>query len=229
MNAKAAASRGPWGLVVCLLLLVLLGLLTGLSLLISRATLLDEPVVSFVARRWLVATPLPDQTDTGAWQPGKKVDVYLTLIGADAERLACADPAALDGVHCGFRTDTERWPGAPGVTDDNQRDVLQPYRTSPDNKLVLIAGIWATPALATRLHEEPPSSRPEKQLQRFVARCEVEFLGKLPEPKLRWNPKERFAPPAQPDYAIAGGGRHEGIPAGRALSCTIVEGKTKAP
>ncbi len=114
-------------------------------------------------------------------------EVKVTLITADANRLACAHEQAFDGVHCEFKTDRDRWPKARDEPlDDNKEKVIQPYRTAPGNNLVLLSGLWAHHEVAMRLHREPPAGVPIKQLARFVATCQVKWLGKLDKVRTRW-------------------------------------------
>jgi hypothetical protein len=39
-----------------------------------------------------------------------------------------------------------------------------------------------------RLHQEPPQLSPNKKLVRFVAECQIKFLGRLDDASLRWSP-----------------------------------------
>jgi hypothetical protein len=122
------------------------------------------------------------------WQPGSVSNVRVTVITADYNLLSCAAPTAVEGTHCAFKSENEVWQrSANEPLDDNKANIIQPYRTVPDDKLVLIAGLWAEPAVAMRLHREPPGSAPNKKLVRFVVDCEVKFLGKLEGARLRWN------------------------------------------
>ena len=68
------------------------------------------------------------------------------------------------------------------------------YRTWPDNKLVLIAGLWAEPNMAMRLHREPSAGVDQKKLSRFVADCELRFVGKVDSVKVRWSPGQPWQP-----------------------------------
>ena len=131
----------------------------------------------------------PPGHDLTAWKPGAVSNVRLTLITADYNLLDCASPTAVDGAHCAFKSQTEIWPrDATAPLDDNKASIIQPYRTVPDDKLILVAGLWNDPAVAMRLHREPPSSAPTKKLVRFVANCEMKFIGQLTDARLRWNP-----------------------------------------
>jgi hypothetical protein len=119
---------------------------------------------------------------------GGKSTLRITLVTADYASLACAADKEFEGKHCGNKSESEAWPRDPnGPLDDNKANIIQPYRTWNDNKLVLVAGLWATPALATRLHIEPPGNLLPEKLARFVTECQVRFVGELEKPKLKWG------------------------------------------
>lgn len=131
------------------------------------------------------ANRVPDPSD---WKPGTTHTVDITLITKDEGRLDCSDDRELDGVHCGYKKNRARWPKEPGAPiDDNRRNILQPYRTAVGNHLVMVAGLWSTPALALRHHQETPRGVADADLKRFVARCELEFLGEMTDVDVRWN------------------------------------------
>jgi hypothetical protein len=135
----------------------------------------------------------PPGTDMSGWRTGNTSSFRITLITADVNLLSCASDAALEGKHCEFKDNKSRWPLLPGEPiDDNRRNQIQPYRTWPDNKLVLVAGLWAEPHVAMRLHREPPRGVADKKLARFVADCRMRFIGEIDSPKLRWNPTAEF-------------------------------------
>jgi hypothetical protein len=135
----------------------------------------------------------PDPTDMSGWTQGGTGRVRVTLITADYNKLTCAHDKDFEGNHCAYKSESELWPRDPGAPiDDNKKNVIQPYRTWPDNKLVMIAGLWADPVVAMRLHREPPQVVVEKKLARFVVDCEMKFLGKIDETKNRWNPGQQF-------------------------------------
>jgi hypothetical protein len=136
------------------------------------------------------------------WEVGNKATVAITLITADYNKLGCAYDKPVAGYHCGWKGEKESWPREPGAPiDDNKASVIQPYRTWLDNQLILVAGMWATPALATRLHREPTVGVDEDKLARFVVECEVTFVGKLDGVKLRWNPGQWTNPDQTPMLA----------------------------
>jgi hypothetical protein len=131
------------------------------------------------------------------WEIGNKATVAITLITADYAKLACAHDKEVAGYHCGWKGENETWPRVPGAPlDDNKATVVQPYRTWLDNQLILVGGLWAQPAVATRLHREPTAGVDEDKLARFVVECQVTFVGKMDGVKLRWNPGS-WSPPDQ--------------------------------
>jgi hypothetical protein len=142
-------------------------------------------------------------TDTADWQIGKTAKVHVTLITADYNKLSCYSDKAFEGHHCQFETETQAFRRDPDEPlDDNKKSLIQPYRTHGTNKLIFIGGLWATPALATRLHFEPPRGVAESKLARFVAECEVKFVGKMNNPGVRWSPSGKWIHEGDPLVAI---------------------------
>lgn len=130
----------------------------------------------------------PPTSAVSEWKVGGKSVLRITLVTADYAGLACASDKEFEGKHCANKTETEAWPRDPNAPlDDNKANVVQPYRTWNDNRLVMVAGLWATPALATRLHIEPPGNLLPEKLARFVTECQVRFVGQMDQPKLRWG------------------------------------------
>jgi hypothetical protein len=143
------------------------------------------------------------------WEIGKEAHVELTLITADAKRLNCAHDQVLEGQHCGFSANKHAWPRVPGqLSDDNDYQVIQPYRTADTNALILVSGVWAQPELALRVHREPPSYYDVKKQMRFVAYCKVRFVGELTNVSLRWDTGGKWQD--EPKAMVA-----------QALSCTL--------
>jgi hypothetical protein len=135
----------------------------------------------------------PGPTDSSTWRVGGTGDVRITLITADYNLLACAADQAVEGKHCAYKTENETWPRDPNEPlDDNKKSIIQPYRTWPDNQLVLVAGLWADPAVAMRLHREPSDGIAQKKLARFVVECRSKFIGRLSDPRLRWQPGQAW-------------------------------------
>jgi hypothetical protein len=159
---------------------------------------------------WLDRVLHPTRLEPPAlWEVGKEAQVQLTLITADSRRLNCAHDQVVEGQHCGFQANKRPWPRAPGeLSDDNDYDVIQPYRTADTNALVLVSGLWAQPELALRVHREPPTHYEVKKQVRFVAYCNVRFLGELANVELRWDTGGKWL--AEPRALVA-----------QALSCTL--------
>lgn len=140
-----------------------------------------------------IAPPEKDVTDTSNWQVGNVGKAKVTLITADFDQLGCSHPDVFDGARCSHKSDTEANPKDPGAPlDDNNTNLVQPFRTWPDNKLVLIAGLWSEPNMALRLHREPSAGVDQKKLSRFVSDCELKFIGKVDNVKVRWSPGQAW-------------------------------------
>jgi hypothetical protein len=144
-----------------------------------------------VFNNWVIhrlAPPEEVRTDFSKWKEGSETDVRVTVITADAKRLACAQAAVVDGAHCEFGSDHILWSHGPNEpADDNGPNIIQPYRTSPDNALILLIGLWAQPEVAMRLHREPADNVAAKRLNRFDVTCRVKFLQKIDQVDLRWD------------------------------------------
>lgn len=153
----------------------------------------------------------PELKPAVVWQVGKEARLELTLVTADARRLNCAHDRVIEGQHCGFTSNKHAWPRKPGaLADDNDVDVIQPYRTADTNALVLVSGVWAQPELAWRIHREPPSYYDIKKQVRFVAYCDVRFIGELEHVSLRWDTGGKWLPEGKAMVA-------------KALRCTLDE------
>jgi hypothetical protein len=136
------------------------------------------------------------------WQVGTRATVAITLITADYNKLTCAHEKEFSNYHCAFKSENEAWPRDPSAPlDDNKATIVQPYRTWLDNQLILVGGLWAQPALATRLHREPSQGVDEEKLARFVTECQVIFIGKMEGVKLRWGPGQWTNPDMAPMLA----------------------------
>lgn len=135
----------------------------------------------------------PPTSKVDEWKVGGKSTLRITLVTADYAGLACSYDKEFAGKHCGNKTESEAWPRDPSQPlDDNKANVIQPYRTWNDNRLVMVAGLWATPAMATRLHIEPPGNLLPEKLARFVTQCQVRFVGQMERPKLKWGPSSSW-------------------------------------
>ncbi|MCA9596517.1 MAG: hypothetical protein KC776_24545 [Myxococcales bacterium] len=179
---------------------------------IAAALLGAMVIIPFSPLANLITPPEPKGSDPATWGVGKTSTVKVTLITADSNLLSCAADKPIDGAHCAYKSETDAWPADPSApADDNNQNVIQPYRTWPDNKLILIAGLWAEKHMAMRLHREPPTGVQSSTLARFVADCEVKFVGSLDAPKLRWNPGAQWQ--SEPGAALVA----------RPVNCTISE------
>lgn len=146
----------------------------------------NPPFNAWVMRKFAPAEDL--KTDFSKWQLGSETDVRVTLITGDSTRLSCAKADVVEGVHCAFGSDRLPWARtAADPADDNGPTRIQPYRTSPDNALILIAGLWTHPDVAMRLHREPPTVIPVKRQNRFDVTCRVKFIAKWDTVDLRWD------------------------------------------
>ena len=156
----------------------------AIAMLVLLAIISNPKVNSTVVRAF---GPKVEAARVVPWRVGKEAEVSVTVITADFHRLACGHDQEIEGLHCGFRNDGRMWERKPGLpVDDNTPEVIQPYRT-PDNRLILLAGLWAQPALAMRLHREPPRAAPVKRLVRFDASCRVKFIGQFDPVRVRWD------------------------------------------
>lgn len=178
----------------------------AIGLLVSFGALAN-PLVN----RWVMKKAPPEEvrTDVSQWRVGGEARVRVTLITADSVRLACASAQVFEGAHCGFGGDHAPWPRTEDMpADDNNKDVIQPYRTSPDNRLVFLSDIWTFPDVAMRVHREPWVGVQAKRLQRFDVTCRVKFVGKQDKMELRWDTTGNWQP--EKDVWI-----------GRALDCRV--------
>jgi hypothetical protein len=165
-------------------------------------------------------TSLDKAAKQDQWEKNKPEEVGITLISGDFDKLACAYDKPLDGVHCQFRTESEIWPIEPNAPlDDNKRNIIQPFSLVPDNQLILLAGLWAQPAVAFRIHQEPGTAVAQKKQARFIAKCRIKPLERVPNASIRWNTGAAWGkaavvvadhPDAPPWVAVA-------------ESCTVVE------
>jgi hypothetical protein len=136
----------------------------------------------------------PQTAERATWSPGQRANVHLTVVTSDYLQLGCSDARAVGAKHCEFKNDRERWTSSDSVSplDNNKIDILQPYRTT-DRNLMLLPGLWAQPEVATRLHVEPPGSAKNDKLARFVVACDVKFLEEWDGPLIRWKTGERWS------------------------------------
>ena len=157
--------------------------------LIAAALLGAMIVIPFSPIANWIKPPEKDATDVTNWQVGNVGKAKVTLITGDYELLGCSQPDTFDGAHCAYKADTEAFAKDPSAPlDDNGTNLVQPYCTWPDNRLILIAGLWAESNMAMRLHREPSAGVDQKRLARFVTDCELKFIGHVDNVKVRWSP-----------------------------------------
>lgn len=165
--------------------------------------------------RWLgdaIEPKGPEPTAVDTWATGVTSTVRITLVTADQNLLACASEQSFDGVHCQYKTTSEQWPRDPNApADDNKLNIIQPYRTWFDNKLVFVAGLWAQPEVAFRVHQEPSHGILPDKLARFAVECRLKFIGRLGQVKLRWSPQHSWSDPDGPPWV------------GRAEFCKLID------
>jgi hypothetical protein len=175
---------------------------------VTRET--EEPVLSgrlvwivamFAAMVFIPLSPLsgliekkgPTATKPEHWSLNREGTVHLTVVTADYNKLGCAHPDAAGPNHCAFQNEKQPWPRDPNAPlDDNKRNIVQPYRTV-DGQLLMLAGLWAQPAVAMRLHNEPPQGIAENKLARFTAQCRVKFIAEWKQPLIRWAPGQQWS------------------------------------
>lgn len=132
-------------------------------------------------------------TDMTRWAPGEIRDIELTLVTADYEKLGCVLDREVEGTRCEYKSEKELWPleGSAPV-DDNKKSIIQPYSAVPDNALIFVAGLWAQPEVAMRLHKEPYEGTDPKRLARFIVRCKVKTVERIGGVKIRWNKNDSW-------------------------------------
>lgn len=116
------------------------------------------------------------------------IDAAITLISADAGRLACASDIEAGEAHCAFGGDTKPWAAKEGKSAGKPEDVVAPYMTV-DNVLFLIPGLFTQPVLKKRLDDEPPGKFTKEELEnrRFTVTCKLKLEQKFENFKVRWD------------------------------------------
>ena len=167
-----------WRLLVTLLLTLLIGAM-ACDLVHERAarTLSPDPVSS----------PKPRQ-----WRKGHTATLDITLTTAGYHGLDCAAEGHLEGYRCQYKQNLSRfeWPKVtprPVPVDNNRGYFIQPYRTAHNDHLLFIAGLWATPEVAYHVHLRPVHKAGTPDPVRFIARCQLRFLGELNNVFSRWR------------------------------------------
>lgn len=112
---------------------------------------------------------------------GKTVPVEITLVTADAEDLACAADFTAGDARCAFDREGRPW------TVGGPSGLLAPYMTT-DGVLLLVPDLFAEPAIARRLEEEPPDGKARDSLRRFTAACKLRALEEVKDFYVRWTP-----------------------------------------
>jgi hypothetical protein len=180
-------------------------------LVVATAFCLAMVVIPLSPLGRLISQKAPESAARADWKVGTKGTVHVTLITADYDKLDCADKRQVGGLHCAYEEEKKPFPKAPDAPyDDNKKTTLQPYRTT-DGQLLFLAGLWAQPEIAMRLHREPARSVPEKRLARFVTECQVEFLEEWKDAMYRWSPRDAF-------------GKGEVAMVARPIECHVFEG-----
>lgn len=186
----------------------------GGRLLLATAFCLAMVFIPLSPLREVIAKESPKSQERDEWQEGTEGTVHVTVITADFNKLACADEREIEGMHCAYKNDKEPFPiPTEAPYDNNKKNILQPYRTT-DGQLLFMAGLWAQPEVAMRLHNEPPRGVAEKKLARFVAECRVAFLEEWQKTKFRWGPRESWS---QGETGMVA----------RPLECRIFQGKER--
>lgn len=158
----------------------------AIAILLGLALIANPRFNTYIAMRFAPRDPV---NNVATWKAGTETEVRVTLVTADSTRLACANDNEIAGTHCEYHADGKPWPD---TGENGNPNIIQPYRTSPDNQLIFIAGLWAAPALQLRVHREPPVAVAVKRQHRFDAKCRVKFVGQMQDVKLRWDSTARW-------------------------------------
>ena len=181
-----------WRLLVTLALTLLIGAM-ACDLIHDRAAraLSPDPVTS----------PNPTR-----WTKGRTATLDLALASTDYHGSDCAAKGHLEGYRCQYKQNLSRfeWPKVtprPVPVDNNRGYFIQPYRTAHQGHLLFIAGLWATPGVAYRVHQEKV---PETGAAvSFIARCQLRFLGEFNNVYSRWKKNGAWEAHAKTPVALA--------------------------
>ena len=135
---------------------------------------------AFVVFKWMAYDKSAAQTEQG-WHKGSRQLVELTLIREDSNRLACASNLTIEGLNCGY--DSNSHPRVPPPPDNAH--LLRPY-CNVKNDVLLAAGLWDSPGLRGPLPAE-----------RFTVVCNYDIVGVIKSVSLRWSPGDKFDPAKQ--------------------------------
>lgn len=125
------------------------------------------------------------QAPAVTYTAGQNADVAITLVSTDARALACAGTEEVNGRHCEYETQTQRWTKPPSdPAKPATQTVLAPYKTS-DDVMLLIPGLFSEPALQQRLSIDPPNFGQEHS--RFLAHCKMHIEAKMAKFDVRWQ------------------------------------------
>ena len=127
--------------------------------------------------------------ETNVWKLGSKVRASITLVTSDRHDLDCAFPTALPTGSCAYRTPTE-------VANKSDAPWLDPYVTV-DHVMLLLPDLFELPDVRRRYDDEPPGTRPRKQLKRFTVRCVVELVDRPKDVRVRFGKKDPFSKPME--------------------------------
>lgn len=182
--------RFDWRLQASLVLLVLIGIMAW------------DPLNNALNRVFQPKTdPAPNPA---SWTAGSEHTVVVTLITADRDTLSCGDDRRFEDYHCEYNAAKSRVPPESGSPqDDNRAHIIQPYRTAVGNHLVFIAGLWNTPEVALRHHQEPPAGKKSNELKRFAASCKLRFLGSMENVWVRWGTTSNWYTEKSAPVAVA--------------------------
>lgn len=136
----------------------------------------------------------PDAITPPELTQGKVIDAAITLVTADALRLACASDQKVGDAHCAFGADGKAWVRKEGDAPDQPSQIISPYMTV-DNVLFLIPGLFTQPVLKKRLDDEPPGkfSKDELEQRRFTVTCKMKLEQPIEKFKVRWDTNQPWA------------------------------------
>jgi hypothetical protein len=107
---------------------------------------------------------------------GAILDAPISVVPEDAERLGCVLPYAVGAYRCEYADDFNRF--APPPTPGER---VQPFVTT-EHDVYLVPGLFTQPAIAA-------FSAGHRGV-RFVARCRVRLLARVPTPRIRFQPTD---------------------------------------